>query len=258
MKYEEAPLFSMRRGPVLWLSSVFALTFLAAAPAAAHLELLEPPSRYGREFIKRAPCGMTDGPRAGTPLVLAPGGTLHLRWEEFVDHPGHYRVAFDDDGHDDFVDPATADERFSNATVLLDGIEDRAGGGIYEVDVTLPDVECARCTLQVVQVMTDKPPYGDGNDLYYQCVDLVLERGAADAGVADAGVADAGAVDAGAVDAGSMDAGSMDAGAMIADGAVDAGGTSSGGCALASAPRDGAPGWLLATGAVGLWARRRR
>ena len=28
--------------------------------------------------------------------------------------------------------------------------------------------------LKLLQMMTDKAPYGDGNDLYYQCIDLVL------------------------------------------------------------------------------------
>lgn len=44
----------------------------------------------------------------------------------------------------------------------------------------LPDVECDNCTLQAIQVMYDKPPYvTPGNDLYYQCADLVLRRGVA-------------------------------------------------------------------------------
>lgn len=171
--------------------ALVAFGWLLAAPAGAHLDVLDPPSRHGRAALKEPPCGMLDGSRSATPLVLAPGARLRLRWEEFVDHPSHYRVAFDDDGDDDFVDPATIDERFSNDTVLLDGIEDRAGGGFYEVDVTLPDIECTLCTLQVVQVMYDKPPYGDGNDLYYQCVDLVLERGGVDAGAVDASATDA-------------------------------------------------------------------
>jgi hypothetical protein len=62
---------------------------------------------------------------------------------------------------------------------LLDGIPDTPGGGQSSVTVTLPDVECERCTLQVIQVMDDKPPYMvPGNDIYYQCADLVLRRAA--------------------------------------------------------------------------------
>jgi hypothetical protein len=52
--------------------------------------------------------------------------------------------------------------------------------------VTLPDLVCDNCTLQVIQVMYDKPPYTTpGNDIYYQCADLVLRVGGAppDAGI---------------------------------------------------------------------------
>ncbi len=69
----------------------------------------------------------------------------------------------------------------NNSTILLENIPDNDGGE-YEVEVTLPDLECDNCTLQVIQVMLDKPPYGDGNDLYYQCADVILEFGAATSG----------------------------------------------------------------------------
>ena len=75
------------------------------------------------------------------------------------------------------IDPATADERYSNDAVLVDGIADVAGVSDYEVDVTLPAIECAACTVQILQIMTDKPPYGDGNDVYYHCVDVQLVEG---------------------------------------------------------------------------------
>ncbi len=44
--------------------------------------------------------------------------------------------------------------------------------------ITLPNEPCPACTLQLIQVMQDKPPWGDGNDIYYQCADLVIEAGA--------------------------------------------------------------------------------
>jgi len=46
------------------------------------------------------------------------------------------------------------------------------------VQVKLPDVECTACTLQLIQVMTDKPPFDGGDDFYFQCADLRLVRGA--------------------------------------------------------------------------------
>ena len=57
----------------------------------------------------------------------------------------------------DFVDPAGFDDLNSAPSVLVDGIADKAGGD-YAYDITIPNVECTNCTLQVIQVMTDKPP----------------------------------------------------------------------------------------------------
>ena len=44
--------------------------------------------------------------------------------------------------------------------------------------ITLPNMTCENCTLQVIQMMTDKTPYGDGNDLYFQCADIALRTNA--------------------------------------------------------------------------------
>jgi len=148
---------------------------LVVGSAAAHLRVSSPQARS--ESLKQGPCGAgADDPRGGVVHTFKPGQAITVEWDEYVDHPGHYRISFDAEGQDDFVDPAGFDDVSGGPAVLLDGIPDRAGGGMYSQALTLPDVECDRCTLQVIQVMSDKPPYGDGNDLYYQCVDLVLSR----------------------------------------------------------------------------------
>lgn len=156
-----------RKGQVLAAAAVL----LVAGSARAHLHVTEPASRG--DALKTGPCGGSEG-RGAVVHTFAPGQTITVRWDEFVDHPGHYRISFDPDGEDDFVDPAGFEDVSGGPAVLLDGIADRSGGGGYEQEVTLPDVACDNCTLQVIQVMTDKPPYGDGNDMYYQCIDLVL------------------------------------------------------------------------------------
>jgi hypothetical protein len=151
---------------------------LGASEAMAHIRLLSPLARHG-DSQKSAPCGITGGERSANPYVYAPGETLSLEIDEFIDHPSHYRVAFDTDGHDDFIDPSSLDEFYSNDAVLMDNLPD-GSGGTFTIDVQLPDVECENCTLQLVQVMYDKAPplcpsciYGD-NDLYYLCVDIAL------------------------------------------------------------------------------------
>ncbi len=194
----------MRLG--LGLSAV--LLCCSAAEAQAHLGLVDPPSRYGQGTLKTGPCGRLNGARSNNVTTYVAGSVITLTFDEYIDHPGHFRIAFDEDGDDGFVDPAcTAGcdtttptvERYSNANVLLDGIADTAGG-FTTLDVPLPNVECNNCTLQVIQVMYDKPPYVlGGDDIYYQCADLILVRPPVDAGfpedsgpLPDGGLADDG------------------------------------------------------------------
>ncbi len=227
---------------------------LSPSGASAHLGLDAPASRYGPEELKPGPCGLAGGARTSNVTYYEPGETIEVRWNEYVDHPGHYRIAFDDDGDDDFVDPATMMELYSNETVLLDGIEDE-GGGDYVVMVTLPDVECDNCTLQVIQMMYDKPPYTTpGNDIYYQCADLVLRAGGAPDGgtTPDAGTPDAGTMDGGA---GGMAGSGGDPGPRTGE----VSGGEGGGCSAAGA-REGRLGFgtILLVFVAARLARRRR
>jgi hypothetical protein len=156
-------------------------------------------SRYGPGEIKSAPCGRPEGARGDKVHTYSPGETIKLSWVEYVGHPGYYRIAFDNDGHDGFRNPASiipagrscaAGERncgrndfHNNKTVLIDDFgrhDDTPHGKRYSVDVRLPAVECENCTLQIIQVMTEqsKAPYDpsaeDADDLYYQCIDMRL------------------------------------------------------------------------------------
>lgn len=160
--------------------AVSALAFVSALslaePALAHIELLSPTSRENEQ--KEGPCGREGSTRGNAVTTVRSGSVLRVTWRESVNHPSHFRISFDDDGDDDFVDPASAEDRFTNDTVLIDGISDEAGG-TFSADVTLPDIECDHCTLQLIQVMYDKAPYVVGtNDLYYRCADLTLKRDA--------------------------------------------------------------------------------
>lgn len=158
-----------------WTLILAVAALLHAAAAHAHIQLVYPPQRYAEQ--KQGPCGRSGGVRGDNVSVFAPGQTITVMWKETVGHPGHFRVSFDEDGDDDFVNPAAYDDFYTNSAVLIDNIKDTGCGDVSQVQVTLPDIECENCTLQVVQVMTDKGPYGDGNDLYYQCSDIALRPG---------------------------------------------------------------------------------
>jgi hypothetical protein len=175
---------------------------LLATPSAAHIELQLPMNRYSNIRAgenKACPCGsgvtsrqcdkaeeLSDPDRSlDRVTTFAPGDTITLRFEEYVDHAGRFRVAFDPDGAelDDF-----------NQHILLDEVDpDGTRGNIeqaslWEFQVTLPDMACDNCTLQLIQVMdgnTEEPvldPSTRGGT-YFQCADIVLADGTPAGGI---------------------------------------------------------------------------
>lgn len=163
--------------------SLAVLSLLPTRLATAHLRLTSPPARHPAADLKDGPCGVgTPDARSTDPTLITTylaGETITVRWTEVVDHdPSHYRIAFSRDGDTEFSDPTDYSDIRSTYPVLLDGIADAdAGPGhAYSATVTLPSDPCDSCTLQVIQVMHDKPPWGPGggDDIYYQCADIVL------------------------------------------------------------------------------------
>jgi len=190
-----------------------------AAPAAAHISLEQGgthKSRYGDRAIKAGPCGRAGGTRSANIYTYEPGTTITVSVVEFISHPGYFRVAFDNDGDDGFKEPASikpVDSKrkcpsgptdhcgasdFYNSPEVLAGMDNLAPHLAslgttpkYTWQVKLPDVECTNCTLQIIQVMEDDDSHGPYDptpgvgveDIYHQCIDLVLKRGASsDAG----------------------------------------------------------------------------
>jgi hypothetical protein len=172
------------------ISSVLAgsgLVISIASTASAHIELIEPLARYEIEGfdtgIKSCPCGVgssnrtcnvavdsSDPNRSERVTRYEAGSTITLRFNEYVNHVGRYRVAFDPDGAD-IVD--------FNANILTD-IPDPANANDveYQIEVTLPDMTCDNCTLQLVQAMNNNmvDPVLDPSTTssYYTCVDIEL------------------------------------------------------------------------------------
>jgi hypothetical protein len=172
---------------------MLALLSLGVA-ASAHEALEDPIPRYpsdGSSDIKSCPCGvgpndgLCSGPERSDPNrttdrvnVYASGETITVRLHEVIGHSGRWRIAFDPDG---------ADQADFDANVLLDvpdppGSNGNVGqGDLWEFAVTLPDVGCDACTLQVIQVMNgdmaNPVPDPIGESSYYQCADLELTGG---------------------------------------------------------------------------------
>ncbi|MGJ8688281.1 MAG: SCE4755 family polysaccharide monooxygenase-like protein [Gammaproteobacteria bacterium] len=164
-------------------------------------------------------CGNPNGVATGAVFTYKPGTTITVALAEYIRHPGYFRIAFDAEGSDDFVDPrwivalepeeraggcpingddqcrlgdqASEGDFFNNDTVLMDNLNPHnreTAQPSYSWEVTLPDLECDNCTLQIIQVMED--PAGnahgvyntttqnDENDVYHQCIDIVLSNDA--------------------------------------------------------------------------------
>lgn len=139
-----------------------------APPASAHARfkldgMFKP--RTNDTGLKTAPCG--GAARTATPVILAPGQTVTVEWEETVDHPGFFRLSF-----------APADDIGFESNILVDNIPDTQNDGVlphfYSASVTLPNQACTACTLQLIQVMTENPAAPTN---YYSCSDIQLSAG---------------------------------------------------------------------------------
>jgi hypothetical protein len=159
-------------------------------------------SRYSDDDLKESPCGMMGGQRGTQVYKYKPGATVNVSIRETVPHPGYFRISFDDDGDDGFKIPSGTDgmggdcagdpacgagkgDYCNSDTVLLDQLDQHeyGGSGMYTWSVTLPNIECDNCTLQIIQVMNDfnfHPQAYPADDIYYQCIDLVLTKDAPD------------------------------------------------------------------------------
>ncbi len=224
--------------------SLLAFTVMGSvATAHAHINLEYPPSTT-MDQKSPSPCG---GKGARKPTTFKPGETITLKWTETVGHPGHFRIAFDTDGMDDLKDPTsyTDIKMPAVAPILADGVhahKTSADNVKYEFKVTLPNVACANCTLQLIQMMTDKPPFGGGNDFYYRCADIVL---AGEAAAPDGGAGS----DTAAGTGGMSGAGTGGAGGSSTGGA--GGGTGGAGAGATGGAGAGATGGGNATGGAG-------
>lgn len=241
--------------------------------ASAHVDMLDPPRRYGLTDLKDGPCGIPFGAAGDVVATYEGGATIDIEITEYVEHPGHYRVALDVDGGDDNLgDPiclTNCDDRRS-ADPTFEDPEDVMVLGNFEDDpaedqtltVTLPDIACERCTLQIIQVMYDKRPYTiGGDDNYYRCADIAItsaSTGDAGPGETDAGPSpDAGsaAEDAGPAEDAGTDAGlASDSGSPSADAGLAPG--DEGGCAVGGSGSGSVFFSLLA--GLALWRRRLR
>jgi hypothetical protein len=164
----------------------------------AHFKLLEPASWIIEDDRgdpqKSGPCGgsNTDYGKPSYIVNQAVGGSkLHVKVQETIYHPGHYRVALAVNSPAELpVDPkatTTDTDRGPRSVsaeiqnpvqlpVLADGVFVHTAKveTPFETDVTLPNISCKRCTLQVIQFMEQHGVNNPGMFTYHHCAVLQI------------------------------------------------------------------------------------
>ena len=185
-----------------WLIPAAGAAMAIAAPfAAAHFHLLEPQSWLVESNLgdpqKLGPCGGTTA-NAGMPTGIVNkvtgGSKLHIKLDETVFHPGHYRIALAVNSRDELpADPMTvtrdsdkgpqsvsaAIQNPPKIPVLADGLfvhtmRPAKGPETFETDVQIPNISCPKCTLQIVEFMAEHGLNKDGGYFYHHCAEMQI------------------------------------------------------------------------------------
>lgn len=189
---------------------VVALTALQAG-TVAHFKLLEPTSWINSDQRgdpqKAGPCGgdpkgQNEKLLTNTITKVTGGSKLHLKIQETIFHSGHYRVALSVNSRTELPgDPVTVEKYTDKGVysvwgaiqsppqipVLADGLfqhypeEGQPASALpktpmapWETDIQLPNISCAKCTLQVIQFMADHVYNQPGGYAYHHCADLQI------------------------------------------------------------------------------------
>jgi hypothetical protein len=118
------------------------------------------PPRNNNPGLKTGPCGGIA--RTNTPKVLSGGDTIELKWEETIQHPGRY----------EFSISLANDQSFIQLLIVPD-VQDNTNDlpHQYSALLTVPNINCTDCTLQMIQVMTENPANPRN---YYSCADIQI------------------------------------------------------------------------------------
>jgi hypothetical protein len=181
---------------------VSAAVFLATPVAViGHFKLIEPASwlieSERGDPQKTGPCGgsNTDWGKPSYAVTKVTGGQkLHLKVQETIYHPGHYRVALAVNSPTELpLDPETTTrdgergpisvsaniQEPPQIPVIADGLfvhATRPTGQMvpFEADIQLPNIACRKCTLQVVQFMAEHAFNNPGGYSYHHCAELQI------------------------------------------------------------------------------------
>jgi len=179
---------SRSQGRIIKAVVPIVLAFAFPGAALAHFDLLQPPpADNATDGGKGAPpCGPTSPSNVVTPVQG--GHPLAISLSETVMHPGHYRFALSINSRSEIPpDPAVvvqgglsdtaAIENPAVFPVLADDVFDHTTGTApisWKTSLDLPNITCAKCTLQVIEFMAEHTSNPGGGYFYHHCADLKI------------------------------------------------------------------------------------
>jgi hypothetical protein len=193
-----------------WLV-VLAAGLASATETSAHFKLLTPAPWVTTNDLgdpqKVGPCG-GDPKGQNEPLLskavtkVVGGSRLPLKIQETIFHSGHYRVALAVNSRTELPpDPYTFEKWTEKGLysvwgqiqsppqvpLLADGLfqhypkpgepasaRPKTPMAPWEAEIEIPNINCAKCTLQVIQFMADHVYNQPGGYAYHQCADLEI------------------------------------------------------------------------------------
>lgn len=148
----------MIRGFLLFAVIFFTARIFAHTRMKAATTLIP---RSTSDSIKTGPCGGL--PRSANPVQLTGGQTITVNWEETINHPGRYEFYFSNANDSNWMMLKTVNDDQNNTNDLPHQ---------FSTTLTMPNVTCTGCTIQLIQVMTENPA---NPSLYYSCSDITLQ-----------------------------------------------------------------------------------
>ncbi len=137
------------------------IVILSSTVTFAHTRLVFPTPRNNNAGIKTGPCGGFS--RSTDPTIVQAGQTITVSWEETVNHPGKFLFALSM-GND-------AGFQSNPLGTMIDTQNDGQTLHSYNMALTMPNVACDTCTIQLIQSMEENP---NAPTYYYSCADVKI------------------------------------------------------------------------------------
>jgi hypothetical protein len=153
-----------------WSVSFCALSLLVNHEAEGHARwkagsLVSPP-RDVASGLKSPPCG--GSAKTSTPRSFQAGEAITVEFEETINHPGYFEIRILGEGDAPVIG-------YTEPLAKIDDIQNNTISGgrnhQYTAKITLPNIKCDGCSLQLIQYMTEDPNFPSK---YYSCSDVSL------------------------------------------------------------------------------------